>query len=635
MRLVSGQGTLNCTFNTSELVCAAAGGEVTIGAAGTFKVQWTATPGGSGTFANPRGGGVCTVDPDDAIAEANETNNQCADTVIVPEPDVQLTKVITAGLSSGMASPGSNVTYLLTVTNNGPSTATNILVKDVLPANTIFVSCVPTAGSCANQLGTVTASITSLANGAQATVTIVVTVAPGTPSGTLIANSATVTTSPIDPNPTNNAPPPVFFTVGLPSDLRLTKVISAGLSGGYVSAGSNVVYLIAITNNGPNTASSVQITDSLPAGTSFVACATSVGNCFLNYPVVNANLGSLTNGAQATLTIIANVGASVAPGTVINNAASVSAANPDPNPGDNSGNAAFTVAAAPPADLQLTKVISSGAPGGIATAGSNVAYLITVRNNGPSTASNVIVSDILPFNATYISCAASAGICGFDHLGTFSASFGSLPNGAQATLTVVINVGCGVATGTVIANVANVSSSNPDPNPGNNNASVTFTVLQPSPVVSASVTQNVLTLNNHDLVNVGLAATATYSVCPASTNFTVQVYGNEDDQTPTAKNEVYSPDAANLALGSLRLRAERVDGGGGRVYLIVVTGTSPAGPTGFGTATVVVPNSSSAVSVTSILTQAAAAASYANANNGAIPPGYFVIGDGPVIGPKQ
>ena len=115
----------------------------------------------------------------------------------------------------------------------------------------------------------------------------------------------------------------------------------------------------------------------------------------------------------------------------------------------------------------------------------------------------------------------------------------------------------------------------------------------------------------------------------------MQVFGNEDDQTPTAKNEIYSPDAANIALGTLRLRAERVDNGGGRVYLIVTTGTSSAGPTGFGVATVVMPKSSSAASVASVLNQAATAASYVSSNNGAMPPGYFVIGDGPMIGSKQ
>ena len=61
--------------------------------------------------------------------------------------------------------------------------------------------------------------------------------------------------------------------------------------------------------------------------------------------------------------------------------------------------------------------------------------------------------------------------------------------------------------------------------------------------------------------------------------------------TSTAKNEVNSPDAANIALGMLRLRAERVDSGNDRLYLTVATGTSAAGPTGFGTARVVVPKS--------------------------------------------
>jgi uncharacterized repeat protein (TIGR01451 family) len=452
----------------------------------------------------------------------------------------------------------------------------------------------------------------------------------------LISNTANVTTSPADPNPTNNTTTPVFFTVGLPADVHLTKVISAGISGGFVDAGSNVTYVITVANNGPNVATNVMVTDTLPSNTFLVSCVSSVGNCGFFYPVVSGNFGSLANGAQATLTIVVNVSTSVAPGTVVNNSATVSASNPDPNPDDNSGNVAFTVRPPPPADLQLTKVISSGVSGGIAIAGSNVTYLITVINNGPGAAPNVAVVDNLPANVTYVSCVTSVGSCGFGNLNMFSASFGTLANGAQATITITVNAGCGVASGTVVTNTASVSSPVPDPVPTNNSSGpVMFTVQQPSPVVSASVPQNVLTLNNHELVNVGLAATATYSVCPASTSFTVQVYGNEDDQTPTAKNEIYSPDAANLALGSLRLRAERVDGGGGRVYLIVVTGTSAAGPTGFGTATVVVPNSSSAASVASVLSQAAAAAAYSNANTGAMPPGYFVIGDGPVIGPKQ
>jgi hypothetical protein len=59
-----------------------------------------------------------------------------------------------------------------------------------------------------------------------------------------------------------------------------------------------------------------------------------------------------------------------------------------------------------------------------------------------------------------------------------------------------------------------------------------------------------------------------------------------------------------------------------------------AGQTGVGVATVVVPKNQSQSSVNAVASQAAAARAYATSNQ-APPPAYFVIGDGPVIGPKQ
>jgi len=637
MRGLSGPGTVSCNVTFSDLVCTASSGSVTIGVEGVFVVQLMAIPTEAGTFTNPRSGGVCAADPDGLVSERNETNNSCDDTVVIPGPDLRLTKAISAGAPGGIAIAGTNVTYLLTVTNNGPSSANNVIITDNLSAKTTFVSCSASIGSCGNQANTVTANLGSLVNGAQATVIIVVQVAPMVTDGTLILNMATASSSLPDPIPANNIAGPVSFTVRGSADLQLSEVISAGAPGGIATAGSNVTYLMTVTNNGPIAASNVVITDSLPANMSVVSCLGSMGSCSNQINAVSASLGSLQSGAQATVTLVAQIGFSVPGGTVLSNSASVTSSNPDPNPANNVGGpAAFTVRAADPADLQLTKVVSTGAPGGIAGAGSNVTYLITVVNHGPGVAPNVVVAESLPTNVTFVSCMASVGNCGFDHLNTFSASFGSLANGAQATLTITVNAGCGIANGAVITNTASVSSLVPDPVPANNSSGpVTFTVRQPSPVVNASVSQNVFTLNNHELVNVGLAASATYSSCPASTSFSVQVFGNEDDQTPTAKNEIYSPDAANIALGTLRLRAERVDNGGGRVYLIVTTGTSSAGPTGFGVATVVMPKSSSAASVASVLNQAATAASYVSSNNGAMPPGYFVIGDGPMIGSKQ
>ena len=82
-------------------------------------------------------------------------------------------------------------------------------------------------------------------------------------------------------------------------------------------------------------------------------------------------------------------------------------------------------------------------------------------------------------------------------------------------------------------------------------------------------------------------------------------------------------------------RATRVEANDGRVYLIVVTATDTSGGVDRDYHTVVVPKGSSPAKIAEVNAQAAAALSFAQTNNGTPPPGYFVIGDGPVIGPKQ
>lgn len=153
--------------------------------------------------------------------------------------------------------------------------------------------------------------------------------------------------------------------------------------------------------------------------------------------------------------------------------------------------------------------------------------------------------------------------------------------------------------------------------------------------VSAAVASTVLSsMNEPQLVNVGLSASLNDGACAAPT-MTVNVFGDEDDQTPIARNDVFSPDAADVGIGTLRLRAERVKNLDGRVYLIVVRAVDAAGAAGFATTTVVVPQKPSPSSLSSVSAQAAAAKSYADAHGGTPPPGFFVIGDGPIIGPLQ
>ncbi len=95
---------------------------------------------------------------------------------------------------------GSNLTYTITVTNNGPFDATGVTMTDPLPAEVTFVSATPSQGTCSESAGTVTCVLGSLANGTNATVGIVVTPpVPGT-----ITDTATVTGDQSDPNPANN-----------------------------------------------------------------------------------------------------------------------------------------------------------------------------------------------------------------------------------------------------------------------------------------------------------------------------------------------------------------------------------------------------------------------------------------------
>jgi hypothetical protein len=269
-----------------------------------------------------------------------------------------------------------------------------------------------------------------------------------------------------------------------------------------------------------------------------------------------------------------------------------------------------------------------------------VTYTVNVKNNGPSPANMVTFTDTVPAglvvnmqtNPMGWTCNSVVG-----GSGTITCTKSSMADEEMATLTVVATINCGQAQGSTINNTATVSAVSPaDGNTANNTAMASFMVNNPAPMVMASVTTTQLPQNSHDLVNVGLSATADDGPCGTPT-ISVMVFGDEDDETPTDKKELHSPDAKDLAVGTLRLRAERVNGGGGdgRVYLIVVKATDAAGQTGFATLTVVVPKSNNPASLASVLAQAAAAKSFADMNNGAAPAGYFVIGDGPIIGPKQ
>jgi uncharacterized repeat protein (TIGR01451 family) len=110
--------------------------------------------------------------------------------------DLEITKTD----SQDRSPTGRDLTYTLTVTNNGPDVASGVTVTDVLPPSVTFASATPSQGTCSESNGTVTCSVETLANAATTTVDIVVT--PRTAG--LITNTASVTAPATDPSDVNN-----------------------------------------------------------------------------------------------------------------------------------------------------------------------------------------------------------------------------------------------------------------------------------------------------------------------------------------------------------------------------------------------------------------------------------------------
>ncbi len=130
------------------------------------------------------------------------------------------------------------------------------------------------------------------------------------------------------------------------------------------------------------------------------------------------------------------------------------------------------------ADLSLTK---SGAPNPVAV-GSNLTYTLKVTNNGPSTATGIMLSDPLPTSVTLVSAAPSQGSC--SGTSSVTCSLGTIATGGTATVTIVVTA----TTAGTITNTASVSANESDPNLRNNTASASTTANGTCGLVTASST---------------------------------------------------------------------------------------------------------------------------------------------------
>lgn len=445
---------------------------------------------------------VSIVGGSNAIDSILTNNSSTTNTPVSPSADLSVTKtaetlagaifgsaVIAGGTIAGtLASPVTGtgeILYTLTYRNSGLGDATNVHVRDDIPAGTLLdptflpigVVVTPTAGPALTcqilptlnnyQLDcTPNTAAGVLPAGANGTIQFRVRVPENIADGTVIRNQATInsegtgaTPATPDPNGGNNTSNETQNIVRTSADLAVTKSGPAS-----VLAGDNATYTLTVTNNGPSDAQNVVVKDTLPPNVSFVSLGVSSDPRFACQPdngnagIVNCTAATLIAPAVnpppiipprsasnvATIIIIGRVNANVPNGTVLTNNASVSASTQDPVPANNAATPVNTTVVT---DAALT-IVKTDSPDPV-IAGNNLTYNITVNNNGPSDAQAVNVVDTLP-PATEVQFLSAVGT------GVFSAANsctqaanvvtcnaipgGGFAAGASANITIVVRV---------------------------------------------------------------------------------------------------------------------------------------------------------------------------------------------------
>lgn len=411
-------------------------------------------------------------------------NFNAASAVFDPDPDDNSVNVSTqyvtpdANLSvtntdaPDPVAPGATITWTQTITNAGPDAAPNATLSQVLPASVGFQSIVPGTGfTCttpaAGASGAINCTNPSLASGVTGTFTLTATVLASSGTVTL---TATASSNVFDPDNTYDSATAITTITPTPeADLRVTKTASRTTA----PSGSTITYTITITNLGPDTATAVTMTDTLPADQLFQSLNPAAGfTC--TTPAAGANGtanctgGTLADDQSAVFTLV--VTSNATSGNATNTATAGSAAF-DSNSSNSTNDSPPVTYAPASADVSINKTTAATS----ASEGDTLFYTITVTNGGPSPATNVVVTDTLPAGLSLVLVAPSQGTC--NAASPVTCNLGTLADGASATITLQTTV---TATSGTITNSASVSATE-DGASGNNTSTTAPLAVVPAP----------------------------------------------------------------------------------------------------------------------------------------------------------
>ncbi|WP_426621383.1 DUF7507 domain-containing protein [Microbacterium sp. As-52] len=259
--------------------------------------------------------------------------------------------------------------------------------------------------------------------------------------------------------------------VNAAADLAITKSIDTDP----LVAGQPVTFTIGVTNNGPQTATGVTVTDPIPAGITNVRVDSGDVTCTVT-ATVSCAVPDMAVGQSTEIKITGTLSPSGDPGASLSNTATVSGTRTDPNLANNTASVVSTISAQ--TDVSIVKTFSPSTP----VAGEQVTYTLSVFNAGPSEARNVVVTDPLDPDTTFISADPGQGTCTAQG-SMLTCQVGTLAPGASSVETfVVVEINPGATA--VLQNTATVTTSTTDTNPANNVSSTSF---QPDVIADMAV----------------------------------------------------------------------------------------------------------------------------------------------------
>jgi uncharacterized repeat protein (TIGR01451 family) len=270
---------------------------------------------------------------------------------------------------------GSDVTWAVVVTNQGPSSAKHVTLDDTLPPGMTLIGAVAEPpGSCTGA----TCDLGTLAAGASAAVVIRAGSSTAL-AGQTLTNTATVSTDAQETNPDDNTAT-AQVTFGPPvgpapaPDVVVTKTADLNV----VNVGGAVTYTNTATNHGTAAAPSVILADDPGPGLQVISVTPSQGTCGATVPIV-CHLGSLAPGADATVIVVARA---LAPGVQPNGVVALPAPHPDVKD--------IIAVPSPTVTLKKTASVSTVSTGG------DVTFFMTATAHGRGIAHNVQVCDHVP-----------------------------------------------------------------------------------------------------------------------------------------------------------------------------------------------------------------------------------------------